>query len=163
MKVANFKKAVACLVVSGMAVFGGNAFAVEQDLQAPVEILETLSMSSPDPIDFGTVESPDGTSKTLIITKTGSVSGTATAIGDDSDNGSVVVSGNADAQLNVSAAGSCDTANLTLSDFTFTTPTLNGSGTLDLAHGATLTLDDSNDDLEAGSHTCDYTITASYQ
>jgi len=161
----NLKKAIACLVVSGMAVFGGNAFAVEQDLQAPVNILRTLAFEADTlrAVSFGTVEAPDGTSETVTISSDGDVSGTATTVGDDSINGATTLSGEESAVLVMSAtAASCTGTGLSLSDFTFGASTLNDTGEATVRHGATLTMDGTADDVETGEQTCSYTVTAAY-
>jgi len=158
----NLKKSIACLLVTGMAVFGGNAFAAEQDLQAPVEILKTLQFTDSTSIEFGTVEAPDGVIETLIVSSNGDVSGTANALGGASQ-GTTIMSGEPNAVLTMSGVVEvCSNPSLFLSDFTFNNSTLNDDGDAFISHGATLTLDDVNSEVNTGNQSCTYTVTASY-
>jgi len=167
MKVGNFKKTIACLMVVGMAVLAGNkVFAAETSLIAPVTIFKSLTVDSDGlrAVNFGTVEAPDGVIETVTISSDGDVSGTATTVGSDGASGNMAIFGEDNAVLVMSAtASSCTGTGLSLSDFTFSGSTIfSDVGAVRVRHGATLTMDGTNNDVETGEQTCSYTISASY-
>ncbi len=168
MKVVNFKKAVACLLVSGLAVFGSsNAFAADTQLDAPVVILETLAFGETLPMDFGTIEAPVNEEVTVVVSEVngGRQASTATIVGTDGEEGSTVITGVSGKTLAMDGFGTCDDPdNLSIGDFKFTSSEL-VNGTATITHGATLVvLDDANggNAVPTGQSNCNYTITAAY-
>lgn len=167
MKALNLKAAIVGVLLSALVCFGAtNSFATDIPLQAPVTILETFTIDSANPMDFGTVEAPavGEDPVTVIITAAGggSIGGTATRIVDGT-RGDTTVSGSAGQTFDLSAVSDGCTLGLTLTAFNYSTnPTDISIFTLPVTtqHGATLTIDDS---VIAGNvNNCDYTITAAY-